>query len=89
MKCRRTHYPTLLIEKKKWDYLADIRARTGAKTLYINSTPQGIYQFDLGAINEPEWLLKRMADKTDFAGGVQVEKLVGFLDIQHSELLLV
>jgi hypothetical protein len=37
-----------LIEKKKWDYLADIRARTGAKTLYINATPQGIYQFDLG-----------------------------------------
>ena len=30
-----------------------------------------------------------MADKTDFAGGVQVEKLVGFLDIRHSELLLV
>jgi hypothetical protein len=89
MKCRRTHYPTLLIEKKKWDYLADIRARTGAKTLYINSTPNGIYQFDLGAISEPEWLLRRMADKTDFAGGVQVEKLVGFLDIQHSELLLV
>ncbi len=41
----------MLIEKKKWDYLADIRARTGAKTLYINSTPKGIYQFDLGLPN--------------------------------------
>ena len=89
MKCRRTHYPTLLIEKKKWDYLADIRARTGAKTLYINSTPKGIYQFDLGALNEPEWFLKRMADKTDFANSGKVEKLCGFLDIRHSELLLV
>ena len=89
LKCRRSHYPDLLIEKKKWDYLADIRARTGCKTLYINSTPKGIYQFDLGAINEPEWLLRRMADKTDFAGGKEVEKLVGFLDIRHSELLLV
>jgi hypothetical protein len=89
MKCRRTHYPTLLIEKKKWDYLADIRARTGARTLYISSTPQGIYQWDLGAINEPEWVLRTMADKTDFAGGKQVQKLVGFLDIRHSELLLV
>jgi hypothetical protein len=89
MKCRRIHYPTLLIEKKKWDYLADIRARTGARTLYINSTPQGVYQFDLGAINEPEWQLKALPDKTDFANSGKVEKLCGFLDIRHSELLLV
>jgi hypothetical protein len=89
MKCRRTHYPTLLIEKKKWDYLAEIRARTGARTLYINSTPQGVYQFDLGAINEPEWQLKALPDKTDFANSGKVEKLCGFLDIRHSELLLV
>ena len=89
MKCRRTHYPTLLIEKKKWDYLADIRARTGARTLYINSTPQGVYQFDLGAINEPQWQLKALPDKTDFANSGKIEKLCGFLDIRHSELLLV
>ena len=89
IKCRRTHYPTLLIEKKKWDYLADIRARTGSRTLYINSTPQGIYQFDLGALDEPQWLLRTMADKTDFAGGKPIQKLVGFLELRHSELLLV
>jgi hypothetical protein len=81
MKCRRTHYPTLLIEKKKWDYLADIRARTGARTLYINSTPQGVYCFDLGAINEPEWLLKALKGT--------VQKLAGYLDIRLAELLLV
>jgi hypothetical protein len=89
MKCRRTHYSTLLIEKKKWDYLAEIRARTGARTLYINSTPQGVYQFDLGAINEPEWQLKALPDKTDYANGEKVQKLCGFLDLRHSELLLV
>jgi len=89
MKCRRTHYPTLLIEKKKWDYLAEIRARTGCKTLYINSTPEGIYQWDLGAINEPEWLLKAMPAKTDFVNTGMIKKLVGFLDLQHADLLLV
>jgi hypothetical protein len=89
MKCRRTHYPTLLIEKKKWDYLADIRARTGARTLYINSTPQGVYQFDLGAINEPKWLLKALPAKTDFPNGEKIMKECGFLDIRHSDLLLV
>ncbi len=40
-----------MIERKKWDYLAEIRARTGSRTLYINATPKGVYQFDLGAIN--------------------------------------
>jgi hypothetical protein len=89
MKCRRTHYPTLLIEKKKWDYLAEIRGRTGARTLYINSTPQGVYQFDLGAINEPEWQLKALPAKTDYPNGEKVQKLCGFLDLRHSELLLV
>ena len=89
MKCRRTHYDRLLIEKKKWDYLADIRARTGSRTLYINATPKGIYQFDLGALAEPEWVLKVLPAKTDYANGHTLEKLCGFLDIQHAELLLV
>ncbi len=31
--------------------VAEIRARTGSRTLYINATPKGVYQFDLGAIN--------------------------------------
>lgn len=89
MKCRRTHYDTLLIEKKKWDYLAEIRARTGARTLYINSTPKGIYQFDLGAIKEPEWVLKNLPDKTDFQNPGWVKKLAGYLDVRLAELLLV
>lgn len=79
----------MLIEKKKWDYLADIRARTGSKTLYINATPKGVYQFDLGAINAPEWHLRPLPDKTDFANGGTIEKECGFLDIRHAELLLV
>ena len=78
-----------MIEKKKWDYLADIRARTGAKTLYINSTPHGVYQFDLGAINEPEWVLKVLPTSTDFAGGKWIEKPVGFIDIKESRLLFI
>ena len=89
LKCRRTHYDTLMIEKNKWDYLADIRARTGAKTLYINSTPRGVYQWDLGAVIEPEWALKRLPITTDFANKAFNERLAGFLDIRHSELLLV
>jgi len=79
----------LLIEKNKWDYLADIRARTGSQTLYINATPKGIYQFDLGAINEPEWLLKRLPITTDFGNKETNERLAGYLDIRLADLLLV
>ena len=79
----------MLIEKRKWDYLAEIRARTGARTLYINSTPQGVYQFDLGAIKAVEWVVRPLPDKTDFANKGTIEKLCAFLDIRHAELLLV
>ena len=89
LKCRRTHYSTLMIEKHKWDYLADIRARTGARTLYINATPNGIYQFDLGALKTPQWVLQRLPSKTDFANSEKIEKWVGYLDLKDSELLLV
>ena len=78
-----------MIEKHKWDYLAAIRARTGARTLYISATPKGVYEWDLGALEAPEWALMRLPDKTDFAGAKKIEKLVGFLDIRHSRLLLV
>ena len=89
IKCRRAHYETLMIEKHKWDYLADIRARTGARTLYISATPKGVYEWDLGALNAPEWALMRLPDKTDFAGAKKIDKLVGFLAIKDSRLLLI
>jgi len=89
LKCRRTHYDRLMIEKHKWDYLADIRARTASRTLYICATPKGIYEFDLGALNEPEWVLKVLPTSTDFAGGKWIEKPVGFIDIKESRLLLI
>ena len=78
-----------MIERKKWGYLAEIRARTGARTLYVNATPKGVYEWDLGAINCPEWRLMTLPDKTDFAGAKQIEKLVGFLDIADSRCLLI
>ena len=89
LKCRRTHYDELLIERKKWDYLADIRARTGSRTLYINATPKGIYQWDLGALKAPQWVCRLMPAKTDYPNGDKIEKQVGFLHTQHAELLLV
>jgi hypothetical protein len=43
LKCRRTHYDDLLIEKKKFDALVSQAKGLTYSAAYINSTPRGIY----------------------------------------------
>ena len=43
LKCRRAHYPHMMIEKDKYDALIDMADRLDYKAAYINSTPLGIY----------------------------------------------
>lgn len=45
LKCRHKHYEDLLIEKIKWDKLIKHN-----RVRYINSTPIGIFSFDLKKI---------------------------------------
>ena len=47
LKCRYTHYPTLLIEEMKYRKLITQSAERDLIPFYINSTPQGVYSFDL------------------------------------------
>lgn len=60
LKCRRTHYDTLLIEKDKYDHMQQFK-----KKYYICSTPQGIYCFDLDKIN-PIWEKTYNPSTTEF-----------------------
>jgi len=46
LKCRRTHYNTLRIEKVKYDAIIN-----NEKPYYICSTPEGIFGFNLKTIN--------------------------------------
>ena len=89
LKCRNVHYDELIIERIKWDALAHKRASEALGTIYVCWTPKGTWAWNLGAINAPEWLLRVLPTKTDFAGSEQIEKEVGFLDCQHARLLLV
>ena len=75
-KSRRTHYDFILIEKFKWDKLNEY-----PRVRYINSTPIGIYSFNLKKIEEPEWMEHLMPKQTDFEDTMKVQKLVGFLPI--------
>ena len=55
LKCRHTHYPTLLIEEMKYRKLITQAAERDLIPYYINSTPQGVFSFDLMDVPEPEW----------------------------------
>lgn len=82
LKCRHTHYPDLLIEEMKYRRLIN---QAGSLTpYYINSTPQGIYAFDLSRVPEPAWSERRMPATTEFSDTRKIMKLVGFLHLDYA-----
>jgi hypothetical protein len=84
LKCRHTHYPTLLIEEIKYRKLITQSAERDLIPFYINSTPLGIYSFDLMDIPEPEWVTHWMPVTSEFDNRSKIEKLVGYLDIEEA-----
>jgi len=84
LKSRRTHYDDLLIEKKKWDNLILHSDALQLRPWYINSTPQGIYAFNLGARAVPVWEHRSMPITTDFANKQKTLKIVGILNISEA-----
>jgi hypothetical protein len=82
LKCRRTHYDELLLEKYKYDSLMSL----GCQIYYANYTPKGfVYIFDLNKV-QVEWLSKTMPSTTDFENTNKKEKEVGFLNINQASL---
>ena len=84
LKCRQTHYPTLLIEEIKYRKLITQSAERDLIPFYINSTPQGVYSFDLMDLPEPEWVTGWMPVTTEFNNRGKITKLVGYLDIEEA-----
>jgi hypothetical protein len=87
LKCRYTHYPTLLIEEMKYRKLITQAAERDLIPFYINSTPEGIFSFDLMDVPEPEWVTGWMPATTDFTNKFKVTKLVGYLPIEEGVCL--
>ena len=84
LKCRATHYPTLLIEEMKYRKLITQAAERDLIPYYINSTPQGVFSFDLMDVAEPEWFNHWMPATTEFSRSNKVSKLVGYLPIEEA-----
>jgi hypothetical protein len=83
LKCRHTHYPTLLIEEMKYRKLITQAAERDLIPFYINSTPLGVFSFDLMDVAEPEWVSHWMPATTEFSRSNKVSKLVGYLPIEE------
>jgi len=86
LKCRGTHYNTLIIEKIKYDALI-LKARDNFDIpIYINSTPKGIYRFNLFNIN-PVWQTRYLKKTTTFSNNNKVPKEIALLPVIEAEIL--
>jgi len=84
LKCRATHYNTLLIEEMKYRKLITQAAERDLVPFYINSTPAGIFSFDLLDLPEPVWFNHQMPATPEFDRVEKVEKLVGYLPLEEA-----
>lgn len=84
LKCRQKHYEALLIEEMKYRKLITQAAERDLIPFYINSTPLGIYSFDLMDLPEPQWYSEFMPVSTEFENKDKIYKLVGYLDINEA-----
>lgn len=81
LKCRHSHYSELLIEKSKFDRLQRIKEVTGKAVYYINSTPKGIYSWDISSV-DIEWEERAgLPVSTEFANKQKITKTVGYLSV--------
>ena len=83
LKCRRTHYNTLLLEKSKYDALIKESKKHLDVPIYINSTPNGIYLFNLLEV-ELNWFIKSLPATTEFEKRMWVKKEVAELKIEQA-----
>ena len=84
LKCRATHYDTLLIEEMKYRKLITQAAERDLIPFYINSTPEGLFSFDLMDIPEPVWFTQQMPATTEFENDNKIDKLVGYLPVEEA-----
>jgi hypothetical protein len=84
LKCRATHYDTLLIEEMKYRKLITQAAERDLIPFYINSTPEGLFSFDLMDIPEPVWFVNKMPATTEFENEDKIDKLVGYLPVEEA-----
>ena len=82
LKCRHSHYDELILEKDKYESLVNRANDLGFTPFYINSTPKGIYAFNLRII-KVTWTTKRLPSST-VDNGPAIDKEVALLHIDKA-----
>ena len=86
LKCRATHYDTLILEKKKYDAML-LKCNDNLDIpIYINSTPEGVYKFNLFEI-KPNREVKYLKKTTTFTNNNQIAKEIAMLPVIDAEIL--
>jgi len=86
LKCRKKHYDTLILEKYKYDAMI-LKCNDNLDIpMYINSTPEGIYSFNLFEI-KPKWEVKYLRKTTRFTNANQIPKEIAMLPVIDAEIL--
>jgi hypothetical protein len=86
LKCRATHYEKLIIEKPKYEYLIKESKKFADVPIYINSTPKGIYLFNLNDL-KLEWFKKPLPKTTEFKNNNYISKEIATININKSKQL--
>ena len=80
LKCRRKHYSTLILEKSKYDAMILESNKNLDIPIYINSTPEGVYLFNLNEI-DIKWFTKSLPATTEFKKRIWVKKEITELEV--------
>jgi len=76
-----------LVEKKKYDAMIAKCNEHNDVPVYINSTPQGIYAFDMRT-HDGFWEVRGMPKTTQFSNRNFISKEVGYFYIDKGHILL-
>ena len=83
LKCRSKHYDLLLLERDKYDALMATAVARGYAPWYVNSTPSGVYAFDLCKFNL-WWTERDFPASTEFGSASKVRKSVTYLPVSQA-----
>lgn len=86
LKCRSKHYDEMIIERKKYDAIMDIVRDSLEIPVYINSTPEGIFRWNLKSIAY-KWFTKDLRKTTHFSNNLRISKEIAMLPVVDAEIL--
>jgi hypothetical protein len=87
LKCRHTHYDELLIEKSKYARLLGEAREKGMVPMYINSTPEGVWAFNLDEIDISWDFRDNLPVTTEFENNERITKVIGYLPTRKGKQL--